>query len=152
MPFSIKYGIAFTNNLNWTIAADFGTTAWSNYSEFGTKKGLQDAWHFNVGASWLPDAKDVMRNYFKRLEYRIGFRTEQTNVIIENQSINLNAYSFGIGIPIAERGFKRFSKINLGFEYLTRGENVNSLIKEEYFNFKIGIVFTDKWFIKYKYD
>ncbi len=152
IPMSLQYGIAFTNNYNWTIAADFGTTAWSNFSSFGINRGLQNSWFFKTGACWLPDVKEDARNYFKRLEYRIGYRVEQSNIILDNQSVNINAYSCGIGIPIAERDRNRkFSRVNVGFEYLTRGANTN-LINEEYYKFTVGIVFSDKWFIKYKYD
>jgi len=152
IPFEIKYGIAITNNSNWTVAADFGTAAWSNYSSFGQNKGLQNSWHFNTGACWLPDVKEDSRNYFKRLEYRIGYRLEQTNLFIENQSVNVSSYSCGVGIPIAERDrYKKFSRVNVGFEYLTRGANTN-LVNEEYYKFTIGLVFSDRWFIKYKYD
>jgi len=152
IPFEIKYGIAITNNTNWTVAADFGTAAWNNYSSFGQNKGLQNSWHFNVGASWLPDIKEDSRNYFKRLEYRVGYRNEQTNIFIDNQSVNITGYSCGIGIPIAERDrYKKFSRVNVGFEYLTRGSNTN-LINEEFYKLTIGLVFSDRWFIKYKYD
>jgi len=152
IPFEIKYGIAITNNTNWTVAADFGTAAWSNYSSFGQNKGLQNSWHFNVGACWLPDIKEDSRNYFKRLEYRIGYRMEQTNLFIDNQSVNISSYHCGIGIPIAERDrYKKFSRVNVGFEYLTRGANT-TLINEQFYKLTIGLVFSDKWFIKYKYD
>jgi hypothetical protein len=152
IPFEIKYGIAITNNTNWTVAADFGTAAWSNYSSFGQNKGLQNSWHFNVGACWLPDIKEDSRNYFKRLEYRLGYRMEQTNIFIDNQSVNISSYHCGIGIPIAERDrYKKFSRVNVGFEYLTRGANT-TLINEQFYKLTIGLVFSDRWFIKYKYD
>lgn len=152
IPFEIKYGIAITNNTNWTVAADFGTAAWSNYSSFGQNKGLQNSWHFNVGACWLPDVKEDSRNYFKRLEYRLGYRMEQTNIFIDNQSVNISSYHCGIGIPIAERDrYKKFSRVNVGFEYLTRGANT-TLINEQFYKLTIGLVFSDRWFIKYKYD
>ncbi len=152
IPFEIKYGIAITNNTNWTVAADFGTAAWSNYSSYGQNKGLQNSWHFNVGACWLPDLKEDSRNYFKRIEYRLGYRKEQTNIFIDNQSVNITGYSCGVGIPIAERDrYKKFSRVNVGFEYLTRGANTN-LISEEFYKLTIGLVFSDRWFIKYKYD
>lgn len=151
-PMSLNYGISITNNENWTIASDFGTTAWSKFSSFEVNTGLQDAWHFNIGASWLPDVKEDTRNYLKRLEYRLGYRIEQTSAFINNQSVNINAYSFGIGIPIAERDkYRKYSRVNVGFEYATRGANT-SLVNEEYFKFTVGLVFTDRWFIKYKYD
>jgi hypothetical protein len=86
------------------------------------------------------------------LEYRLGYRIEQTNAFINNQSININAYSFGIGIPIAERDkYRKYSRVNVGFEYANRGANT-SLVNEEYFKFTVGLVFSDRWFIKYKYD
>ena len=152
IPFEIKYGIAITNNTNWTVAADFGTAAWGKYSSYGQNKGLQNSWHFNVGACWLPDIKEDSRNYFKRLEYRLGYRNEQTNIFIDNQSVNISSYHCGIGIPIAERDrYKKFSRVNVGFEYLTRGANTN-LINEQFYKLTIGLVFSDKWFIKYKYD
>lgn len=152
IPFEIKYGIAITNNTNWTVAADFGTATWSNYSSYGQNKGLQNSWHFNIGACWLPDIKEDSRNYFKRLEYRLGYRNEQTNIFIDNQSVNISSYNFGVGIPIAERDrYKKFSRVNVGFEYLTRGANT-TLVSEEFYKLTIGLVFSDRWFIKYKYD
>lgn len=152
LPLSLKYGISLTNNENWTLAADFGTTAWKNYSSFNSKSDLQNSWHLNIGGSWLPDIKEDSRNYLKRLEYRLGYRVEQTNAFINNQSININSYSFGIGIPIAERDrYRKYSRVNIGLEYLTRGANTD-LVNEEYFRFTIGLVFSDRWFIKYKYD
>jgi hypothetical protein len=152
IPLTIKYGIAISNNANWTLAADFGTTTWSNFNSFGENKGLQNSWFLSAGASLLPDIKDDSRNYFKRLEYRIGYRTEKTNIFLNNQDVKINALSFGIGIPIAERDkYRRFSRVNVGFEYLTRGANT-TLINETYYKFTVGIVFSDKWFIKYKYD
>lgn len=152
IPMSIKYGLAFTNNTNWTLAVDLGTTAWSKYTAFGENRGLQNTWFIAAGASFLPDMKEDSRNYFKRLEYRIGYRTEQSNILLNNQSVNINSISCGIGIPIAERDrYRKFSRVNIGFDYLTRGANT-SLINETYYKFTVGIVFSDRWFIKYKYD
>jgi hypothetical protein len=72
--------------------------------------------------------------------------------LLNNQSVNINSISCGIGIPIAERDrYRKFSRVNIGFDYLTRGANT-SLINETYYKFTVGIVFSDRWFIKYKYD
>lgn len=152
MPMSLKYGIGL-KALNWSLGADVTTTAWKDFRHFGINDGLQNALSFGVGGSWIPDLKEDNRNYLKRLEYRAGYRFEQTNLNLNGQSINVIGYSFGVGIPIADRDrYRKFSRINLGFDYYTRGANTSAL-SEEYMRFTIGVVFSDKWFIKYyKYD
>lgn len=151
MPMSLKYGVCI-NGLNWSVAADVMSTAWENFRHFGINDGLQNSLSVGVGGSWVPDLKEDARNYLKRLEYRAGYRFEKTNLNLSGQSVNVIAYSIGIGIPIADRDrYKKFSRVNIGFDYMTRGANT-TLVNEEYMRFTIGMVFSDRWFIKYKYD
>lgn len=157
LPFGAKYGISLGNSNKWMIAADAGTTMWQDYKMMGKSDLLRNSFTLNLGATYLPNPRDDERNYFKRIEYRTGFRYEKTNIFINETGIDLMGISFGISIPVAgddryDFRYKKYSRINLGFEYLTRGNENPRLVKEEYFRFTLGVVFTDRWFLRFKYD
>jgi hypothetical protein len=42
----------------------------------------------------------------------------------------------------------RFSNLNIGFEFGSRGTTAAQLVKENYFGIKIGLSLNDQWFIK----
>jgi hypothetical protein len=88
------------------------------------------------------------KNYFKRIEYRAGFRYDNGNIILSNTRISTYGLSVGMGMPLG----KSKSRINLSAEYFVKGTTNNNLIKEEYFRFILGLNFSDKWFQRYKYD
>ncbi len=97
----------------------------------------------SVGGYYTPK-KNAISNYWQRITYRAGFNYKQTGLIINNDKVNDLGMSFGVGLPIG----KQLSNLNLGFEFGKRGETKNSLIKENYFNFRLGLTLNDRWFIK----
>jgi len=42
----------------------------------------------------------------------------------------------------------QLSNVNFGFELGQRGEKTNNLIQENYFNFRLSLSLSDKWFRK----
>ncbi|MFY8021002.1 MAG: hypothetical protein ACOVP1_07390, partial [Bacteroidia bacterium] len=147
MPSSIKIGMSIGKADRWMLAADYRSTDWSKYSSYGVNDSLQTSFGYSIGGFYCPDPYDI-KNFFNRIEYRAGFRYDQTNIKVNGLGINEWAISTGFGIPLA----RSRSKLNLGFEYVDRGTNENNLIKENYFRFIIGINFSDRWFVRYRYD
>ncbi|NVK53336.1 MAG: hypothetical protein HWD85_10415 [Flavobacteriaceae bacterium] len=112
---------------------------------------------FSVGGFYLPKANSIT-NYFDRVTYRAGLRFENTGLLVNGAGVGGNfteikdfGISFGLGLPLRD-----LSNLNLGIEYGKRGTINNSLIQENYFNFKISLslnaVGTFAWFQKLKID
>jgi hypothetical protein len=80
--------------------------------------------------------------------YRGGLRFENTGLVVNGQSIDDKALTFGLGLPL--RG--SFSNINVGFEFGSKGTTKAGLIKENYANISVSFSLNDQWFIKRKYD
>jgi len=67
-------------------------------------------------------------------------------LVVNNTNVNEFGISFGVGMPMG----KELSTFNLGMELGKRGTINNGLVKENFFNFRIGLTLNDKWFSKRK--
>lgn len=109
---------------------------------------------FSLGGFYLPKINSIS-SYWQRVTYRAGLRFEKTGLLIDGSGLNTNftpiddfGMSFGLGLPM-----KQLSSLNLGFEFGKRGTTNNSLIQENYFNFRLSLSLTDvNWFQKRKID
>jgi hypothetical protein len=101
----------------------------------------------SFGGYYKPKFNSIT-NYWQRVTYRGGLAYKKTGLLVNNTEINDFGISFGVGLPMS----KQLSNINLGFELGTRGEVTNGLVKENYFNFRLGLSLSDKWFRKRKLD
>jgi hypothetical protein len=100
-----------------------------------------------LGGYFIPKYNSFT-SYLSRVNYRAGFRYENTGLIINSKEINDYGIHFGLGLPVGGK----FSNINVGFEYGRRGTVYNNLIEENYFNLSVGLSLNDLWFEKRKYD
>ena len=80
--------------------------------------------------------------------YKAGLRYENTGLVINNKTITDAAFTLGISLPLKNT----FSSLNLSFEHGSRGTTANSLVRENYNLFSIGLSFNDRWFVKRKYN
>jgi hypothetical protein len=96
-----------------------------------------------LGGSFIPNF-NAISNYWQRIEYRAGFNYKKLGLNINDTNIDDYGITFGVGLPV---GFQ-LSRVNLGFEIGTRGENKGNLVKENYFNFRLSLSLSDKWFRK----
>ncbi len=152
LPMGLKAGLSVNYNDKIVLAADVEYTEWSTYKTTWPSSGssgdaLRNSMAFALGGSYTQDINDY-NNFLKRVEYRAGFRYEQSNIIINNNGVDMMGISAGLGLPMG----KSRSKVNLSFEYLKRGSTYNSLIQEDYYRFILGITFADRWFVRYRYD
>lgn len=99
----------------------------------------------SLGGFYTPKFNSVT-NYWQRVVYRAGLKHTETGLMVNNNSVNDFGISFGVGLPLS----KQLSSLNLGFEFGKRGQVTDGLIKENYFNFRIGLSLTDQWFKKRK--
>ena len=78
----------------------------------------------------------------------MGFHTGATYLNLYEQSIDQTAITFGVGLPLKRSG----ALLNVSADLGTRGTTEFGLIKDNYAAFKIGLVLSDVWFIKRKYN
>jgi hypothetical protein len=153
-PASYTFGFAIDHadetGRGWRVGADFVQTKWSNYRFFGQQDSVQNSWQVRVGGQFQPRPQ---QNYFSRVAYRAGFSFGPDYIRVK-QNLPQYTASFGMGLPIANNNRLspgQFTIVNLGFEYMHRG-NDNNLLKENTFRVSIGLNLSDIWFNKRKYD
>ncbi|TDQ09865.1 hypothetical protein [Pedobacter metabolipauper] len=153
LPITHNFGFTYQKDNKWMVGADYRTGKWSNLIIPGDNDVLQDSWGYSLGAQITPDFTSI-NNYFKRIEYRIGFQYDKTYIMLQDQDINQRAFTFGLGLPLAPNVTSRTSayKMNLTAELGRRGTLSNSLVQESYFNIHLGFTLNDTWFRRYKFN
>jgi len=68
------------------------------------------------------------------------------------KDINKYAITGGVTLPFQKSNINRMNSIDLGLELGRRGTIENNLIRQTFFNVRIGINFGDKWFGKRLYQ
>ncbi len=147
LPIAIGGGFMFGNSNRWFTTADFQYQKWSQFRYLGNNPGLKDNLRISLGGQLRPSPVDIGK-YWERINYRAGFRFEQSYLELENTRINDFGISFGLGLPMK----KSRSTINLAIEMGTQGTTNGGLIRENYFRFTLGTALQERWFLKRKYN
>ncbi|WP_026309658.1 hypothetical protein [Niabella aurantiaca] len=132
----------------WLFGADLTTTNWQNYRENGRPDtAVASNWKLKVGAEFSPVNK---RNYLSQMYYRLGFFTGPDYIKLRGEQLPLYGVTAGIGLPLAnynQQARGQATIINLGLEYMKRGNN-NSPLQENMYRITVGFSLTDMWFGK----
>lgn len=152
MPLIHNFGIAIQKNDKWIIGADYRMGKWSDFSIANVSQNLQDTYGFSVGGQFIPDYSSIS-NYFKRVEYRLGFQYDKTYIQMNKQDVKQMAITFGLGLPLSSLERGSFYKMNITAELGKRGNINNGLLQERYVNIHLGFTLNDaKWFQRFKFD
>jgi hypothetical protein len=146
-PMINSLGFSYAKPNKWMVGADVTFGQWSKLKIFESNQNLQNTTEISLGGSYTPNYMAV-GNYFKTIEYRLGFNYSKSYVNILNENINQMNLSLGFALPLP----KTASRINLALEIGKRGTLNNGLIEEKYMGVHAGFNFCDKWFIQRKYD
>jgi hypothetical protein len=160
IPQRIQAGFAYKiYNKNWgalMLGAEFKLQDWSLYrlsisEDANLDEGLQTAQGWSAGAEFKPTT-DVSNNFFNRMHYRVGYRSNQSELMLKGTRIEQSAVTAGLSIPVS----RSQSKINLGVEIGQRGTLDQGLVREDYVAFMVGFSLSpssfDRWFRQVKYD
>ena len=114
------------------------------------KLAFRKSSQLSLGGFYIPKYNSIS-SYWDRVIYRAGVRSQQTGIMVDGSGngtqfndVNDFGISFGVGLPMSNE----ISRLNLGFEFGKRGTTDNGLIEESYFNFKLGLLLSNKWFRK----
>ena len=144
LPMEIGFGVSYQKSNKFLVGLDGRFTSWENVDGIGVN--TRNTLSFGLGGSYTPDYKSV-QNYLNRVIYRFGLSYNQLPYVINQTEINDFGINFGASFPISGS-----SSIDASFKFGTRGEDQNNLVRENYFQFVLGITFNDRWFIKRRYD
>lgn len=146
LPTALGAGFMIGSSNRWFAIADINWQKWSEFRYLGNNPGLKDNLRISVGGQFRPTNVD-MGKYYERINYRAGFRFEQSYLEIKNTRVNDFGISFGVGLPMK----KSRSTINIAVELGTQGTTDNDLIKENYMRLTIGTSLQERWFLKKKF-
>ena len=148
LPTTSSVGFGLGQDTKWYLGAQYTFSEseidnpFINFDNASYEKATQ----LSIGGFYIPDF-DSFSSYWSRIVYRIGFRTENTGLIVNNQSIKDFGITFGVGLPL-----NGFSNANIGIEIGKMGTKDANLIEENYINIRLGLSLNDRWFIKRQYD
>jgi hypothetical protein len=149
-PSKFAIGSGFGIVKKWLIGAEVTMQSTSDLkNRFDDIVGVtfENSTRYSFGGYFIPNYNSYS-SYLKRVTYRAGLRYENTGMILRNKSIEDFAVTAGLGLPLGGT----FSKINVGLEIGKRGTVYNNLVEENYINLSIGLSFSDRWFVKRKYN
>lgn len=149
----------------FVIAADIKMSDWSvvqeDFNQVKDYTGLGKSMTYSTGIAYKPmiNSRQGSRvNVFQLTEYRVGFRTGDSHLKIDGETLTESGMSFGMSIPMLIGGFKYSdSQLDFGVEYSQRGTKDSGLLQEDYLRVMVGFSFHpdarfDQWFRKRKYD
>lgn len=146
LPTAMGVGFSVSNE-QWLIAADYNQQNWSEFLAFGETDDLANSNKISLGAEYTPDRKAINK-YAKMIRYRLGAYSANTYLNLRGQHLQEQVVSFGFGLPMKRSG----ALLNLSAEFGQRGTTEEDLIQDNFARFKVGLVLSDIWFIKRKYD
>jgi hypothetical protein len=152
LPAKVGFGASVNFNKKLTIAFDYTTQNWSNFSIdngaqniTSAKLSKSNAYHF--GVQYIPNST-ALRGYLPHISYRFGTHYEDTYLTLNDQKIKNYGLSMGLGLPF--RGSKTI--LNINYEIGRRGTLDKGLILEKYQAISISLSLYDFWFVKPKFD
>ncbi len=164
IPELISAGLAFEyqnkNDRSLLIGAEFRYQDWTDFSvNFDgaetVDKSLDQSTQIALGLQYTPKfLPKPGLNLFQKMSYRVGFRTNDMYISLNDQNLREDVLTAGFSIPLDVS--RSSSKINFGIEFGNRGGTNNGLVKEEFINVQLGFTFTpyyrNNWFVQSKYD
>jgi len=149
IPNVVSSGIGVGKERKWFAGAQYTMNGMGDFShKFLSTPDVdyQNGYQISLGGFYIPDYRSIT-SYWKRIVFRMGFRHELTGIIVNNFGLKETGINFGVGLPLAG-----FSNANVGFEYGSRGNGKESLLKENFWSFRIGFSLNDRWFVKRKFN
>ena len=149
IPDAITLGLGVGKERKWFAGGQYMMNMMGDFShKFMSTSDVtyQNGYQISLGGFYIPDFSSIT-SYWKRIVFRMGFRHEQTGIIVNNFGLKETGINFGLGLPLAG-----FSNANVGFEYGSRGNRSDSLLKENFWSFRIGFSLNDRWFVKRKFN
>ncbi|MBR9861642.1 hypothetical protein GYB22_13035 [bacterium] len=157
----LSFGVAYSisDPQHWGLSLEYEVNKWSGITNDLNNRPFFDNVRYSAGVFFIPELDfSTKGDFWKKVEYRAGFRYENLYYNFFNQQVDEIGISFGLGLPIvrsyklSDEQISLLNQVDLSVELMERGTTQNNLIKERYIILSLGLNFNDKWFIKRKYQ
>ncbi len=152
-PLKSTASIGVGNINKWYVGVEYtAQDALSFDNDFLQSSNVQYGKSSNIsfGGYYIPKSNSIT-SYWERVAYRTGFYSKNTGLKIKDANGNFqDIKDFGISFGVTLPSKRKLTNVNIGFDIGKRGNVDANLIKENYFNFRVGFSFVDKWFNKRK--
>lgn len=146
----MKWGIGVTYEVarNLMVSAEYETVKWSQVNGFNSDMVAEanvfnDVNRFAAGVEYLPKA--LSRSYFQTCRYRLGFSTQGNYLKVKDASLQEYSLTAGMSLPVNKR-----SALDFGLGYTRLQPSVDTMVKENYFTFTLGVTFNEMMFFRNK--
>lgn len=148
IPQYIGLGFSYAFKDKYLVSGDFTFQNWTRFSGTGISDTLKDNYISSIGFQYIPDSKST--KYFKKINYRAGFRYSSGYMVVKNTPISDFVFSVGAGFPL--RTFNTKSSINILLEYGKMGTLTNGLIDENILRVSLNFILHERWYQRVKLD
>ncbi len=149
LPSTLGLGISFGKPQKWLVGFDYKEQDWTNLEvdEAARPQKFTKGKKYVLGGELTPDVFEV-KNYLKRVTYRLGVTYEEKPYWLSDTQIKEIGINFGWTLPVS-----RFSSLDFGLMVGSRGTTDNNLVQENFFKVYFGATFNDnRWFLKPKFN
>ena len=143
LPNTTGLGIAIIKNKTLTFLGDYRFQDWSSLNVKGTNYSLVNSSRYSAGIEYSKQ-KNYMHTSYEAFNLQAGAYYNKSYLKINNEQINDAGFTLGAGINSRRSSMS----YNLSFQYGVRGSQ--SLVKENYTGFTIGLSYKDFWNTKGK--
>lgn len=147
IPEEFGIGLAVNDNNKFLYLVDAGVQKWANYDYNVKSVDLKNTPYVRLGLQFTPST-NFMDSYFKKVNYRIGWRYSKSYLELKGNQLQEYVFSFGLGLPIRNQS----SRIDCAFELGSFGTTSNRLIQENYIRMRVGFSLKDIWFQQRKFN
>ncbi|MFC0878464.1 hypothetical protein ACE01N_17855 [Saccharicrinis sp. FJH2] len=146
MPEAYGVGLAYEIKNKLTVTGEYKLQNWSKSEFYNVTDTLGNKTRISAGIEYIPNFID--RNYFKRVEYRLGGFYSSNYITGLGEDLYNFGMTFGLGLPL------RYEKtrFNIAFELGQMKSSGGSLISESYGKITINFSFNDYWFFRRKLE
>ncbi len=155
LPGKIGIGLSYNFDNKLLIGFDFISENWEKavFPSQGDTMANSSSFRFGIEYTPVPLTSQKRSKYWGRIKIRAGGHYAKSYLLINDNQLSDYGISLGIGLPWKnEKKLFTNTYFNFTYELGQRGSIDNSLIKETYNLFTIGLTLYDFWFFKPKYD
>ena len=153
-------GLTMRQGERWRAEVDYLTSYWSrsgmeNVAGFanvsnGVTFSTVDTRSIRAGFEMTPNANDV-RYYMRRVAYKAGAYYNKEYFVLNGRQVHSAGITIGATFPINNQNAKSGNGLSVSVDLGRRGSPQNSLVRENYINFTVGLSAFDIWFQKNRY-
>jgi hypothetical protein len=148
LPQTLTAAVTFGIDHKLNAGIEYSKTSWDKASVYGANGYLAGIQSLRAGVEFIPD-RFSFNQFHKRMEYRLGAHMSDNYLVVNGEQIKEFGITFGVGLPMK----RSWSKLNMFFDYTSRGGSLsNGLHRENILSVGISLNLYDYWFLKAKYD